>query len=76
MDSGKAAKNERLERAAHSFTGRGLQESRRRFRAFGHSTGVQWAPRLRASVALLDAQGMENENAAPGPSFSAAHNRP
>jgi hypothetical protein len=56
-------------------------------RAFGHhgflitwcvsvTPGVQIVPRLPAYFALSGRRGMENENLAPGPSFSAAHRRP
>ena len=40
------------------------------------SAAIQPAPRLRALVSPLDAHGIENENVAPGPSFSVAHKRP
>jgi hypothetical protein len=40
------------------------------------SAAIQLAPRLRALVSPLDAHGIENENVAPGPSFSFARKLP
>ena len=37
---------------------------------------LQMGPRLPAPAEALDAHGIENENVAPGPSFSLANKRP